>query len=98
MSKATERKLLNTLKKAIDKTLGADWNFKVCEVDNKMGLHCEGIYEWVNISIGASIFSGENGRYGSPVETNIQHAIDKIEEEGYYLEPKNSCVLHLYKI
>jgi len=58
----------------------------------------EGPYEWVNVSLGSSVYSGELGRYGDPVEPAIAAVVSEIEAAGYYLEPSNHYEMALGKV
>lgn len=58
----------------------------------------EGPYEWINVSLGSSVYSGELGRYGDPVEPAIAAAVSEIEAAGYYLEPYNHYEMALGKM
>ena len=58
----------------------------------------EGPYEWTNVSLGSSVYSGELGRYGDPVEPAIAAVVSEIEAAGYFLEPSNHYEMALGKV
>ena len=50
----------------------------------------EGLFEWsISVSMYESIYAGEYGRYGTPVEPTIKEVINEIEKAGGFLEPEN---------
>jgi hypothetical protein len=56
----------------------------------------DGPYDWVDITMGSSIFAGELGTASAPVEPQIEKALKELERAGFFLEPINNSQIGVY--
>jgi hypothetical protein len=102
MLNAQKMSLLNALASAIYDLLNAGSEVPTYDrplvrvEDNTPIIAWEGLYDWVGITMGSSLFAGELGDYSKPTEPRVQAVLDLIEERGGFLEPRNSWSIGLY--
>jgi hypothetical protein len=57
-----------------------------------------GPFEWTMIAAGSSLFAGEMSEYSLPVQPQIAEVIDKIKQEGGYLEVATSWMVYIQEL
>lgn len=95
MNDSTKMRHLESLAKALIRVTGNAGSSYSVRKDPHPELAWEGPYDWIMISGGSSVFSGETGIYSTPTEPEIQKVIDRIEDAGGYLEPANHYTMHI---